>query len=241
MIAETQVSPAVVAQVAADAVAQVVAAKPDAVVCLPTGATPAPLYAELLRRIRGGRLDVSRVRWIQLDEWLGLPAGHPATCAAWLEQHFFHALAPAGGRRLDIASDPGNAEAEARRVASALQAWGGLDLAILGLGANGHLGLNEPAAALARGVHVEALSETSRRHGMLAGVAPPPVAGITLGMADLLQAHLVLLLVTGEGKRAVLDRLLASPVTPALPASLLHLHANCRLLTDQATGPARHP
>lgn len=241
MIWQPHPSPSAVAQAAADAVAQVVAAKPDAVICLPTGATMEPLYAELVERIRSGRLEVSRIRWIQLDEWLGLPAGHPATCATWLEQRFFHALAPAAGRRLDLASDPGCAEAEARRLAAALQAWGGLDLAILGLGANGHLGLNEPAAALAREVHVEILSESSRQHGMLAGVATPPVAGITLGMADLLQAHLVLLLVTGAGKRAVLDRLLASPVTTALPASLLHLHANCRLLTDQAAGPARHP
>ncbi|MBI5940866.1 MAG: 6-phosphogluconolactonase [Caulobacterales bacterium] len=241
MILEALPSSSAVAQAAADVFAQVVAAKPDAVVCLPTGATPEPLYAELVERIRGGRLDVSRVRWIQLDEWLGLPAGHPATCATWLEHRFFHSLTPAAGRRLDIASDPGCAQAEALRLASALKAWGGLDLAILGLGANGHLGLNEPAAALSREVHVEILSESSRRHGMLAGVATPPISGITLGMADLLQAHLVLLLVTGEGKRTVLDRLLTSPVTTALPASLLHLHANCRLLTDQAAGPARHP
>lgn len=227
-------STAAVALAAADVVSDLLASDPAAVVALPTGATPVEFYRELVHRVHAGDIDCSRATWVQLDEWLGIPTGHPATCAAWLASHFYQ---PAGIRVDQLVTiDPMTADPQgtARDVAGRLADLGGLDLAVLGLGHNGHLGLNEPGEELVAGVHVATLAESSRWHSMLGELRGRPSHGLTLGVGDLLGATTgTLVLATGIDKAGVVHRLCTGGVSTWFPASLLVL-TRTRLLLDRS-------
>lgn len=214
---------------AADWVAARLRTRPDALLCLASGGTPTRTY-ELLA---GQPRLLQRAHLLKLDEWGGLAMNDPATC-----ESYFRRLLPArlgrGQRLHGFRSRPADPEAECRQVRAWLADHGPIDVCILGLGVNGHLGFNEPAAALQPFAHVAKLSATSLNHGMLSSARSRPGYGLTLGMADLLESGEILLLVSGRHKRAVLRRLLAGAVTPRLPASFLWLHPRVTLLCDAA-------
>ena len=204
-------------------------ARPDLLICLASGDTPSGAYAWLA----GEPERLAHARFIQLDEWAGLGAGDAASCAAYLEQTVQGPLAVPPGRWIGIRGDAPDAVVECRRVEAALAEAGPIDLCILGLGLNGHLGLNEPAESFEPFCHVVALAEKSRRHPMLAGTTAPVRQGLTLGLGDILRARQVLLLVSGAAKRAPMARLAERRVTPQLPASFLWLHADAVCLCDE--------
>lgn len=202
---------------AAERVLEVVRQKPDALLCLPTGASPERLYALL-----AGNPAVRRVRGMALDEWLDVPEDR--TCRRYLEQHVFESWQIAADRRFVF-------EDSAARMAGILEREGPFDLCILGLGRNGHLGLNEPAAVLQPHAHVAELDAQSQQHGMLAGARVS--RGMTFGMADLLGAKEILMLVTGSGKREIARQFFREEVRTDCPVSLLHLHANVGVFVDE--------
>ena len=204
-------------------------AKPDLLICLASGDTPTGAYAVLA----GAPERLARARFIQLDEWAGLAAGNAASCAAYLEQTVRGPLAVPPERWIGIRGDAPDAAAECRRVAAALNDAGPIDLCILGLGLNGHLGLNEPAESFEPSCHVATLTEKSRGHPMLAGTDGAVRQGLTLGLGDILRSRRVLLLVSGAAKRAPLARLAERRVTPQLPASFLWLHGDAVCLCDK--------
>ena len=214
---------------AADAVWEAARAKPDLLLCLASGATPTATYARLASAPE--RLAVAR--FVQLDEWAGLDADDPTSCAHYLERTLFGPLAVAPARRIVFRGAAPDRAAECRRVEAALDAAGGIDLGILGLGRNGHLALNEPAESLDPFCHVATLAESSRAHPMLAGAAAPVREGLTLGLANILRARRLLLLVAGAAKRDPLARIARRRVTPALPASFLWLHPAALCLCDR--------
>lgn len=196
-----------------------------------TGGSPLGLYRELVRRGR----PWNRAWITKLDEWYALPPTDPVTCEAYLRREVLGPLNADEERYLafdGLAPDP---EAECTRVSRALSARPPVDLAILGIGRNGHLGLNEPAPALVPGCHVATLAPSTRDHPMLATAPRRPTLGLTLGIADLLAARRVLLIVSGEGKGAVLRELARIQVSTQLPASFLHLHPNAVCLTMVST------
>ena len=204
------------------------AEKPDLLICLASGDTPTGTYALLAtapERIAGAR-------FIQLDEWAGLGAQDPASCAAYLERNVRGLLAVPPERWIGFRGDAPDAAAECRRVAGALATAGPIDLCILGLGRNGHLGLNEPAESFDSVCHVATLTQETRGHPMLAETAAPVCEGLTLGLGDILRARRVLLLVSGAAKRAPLAGLASRRVTPQLPASFLWLHGDAICLCD---------
>ena len=204
-------------------------ARPDLLICLASGDTPTGTY-ELL----GDTPDrLASARFIQLDEWAGLGAGDPASCAAYLERTVRSPLAVRPERWIGIRGDAPDAAAECGRVGAALEAAGPIDLCILGLGRNGHLGLNEPAESFDPFCHVATLAEQSRGHPMLAGTGDSVRKGLTLGLGEILRARRILLLVSGAAKREPLARLAARRVTPALPASFLWLHGDAVCLCDE--------
>ncbi|HEY0866040.1 MAG TPA: 6-phosphogluconolactonase [Fimbriimonas sp.] len=219
----------VMAMTAADLVEGLLAQKPAAHLVLPTGASPLPLYRELVRR----KVDLSAARLTKLDEWYRLPRRHPATCEAFLWEHLLEPLRYPRDRFLAFDSDADDPSVECRRMGRAFEERGPADLCILGLGMNGHLGLIEPAEALPLHAHVAALSEESRRHPMLSGVAEPPTRGLTLGIADLLQSKEILFLVSGAHKADVFRRWEASPLATTFPSSTLHLHPNVTTIVDR--------
>ena len=204
-------------------------AKPGLLVCLASGDTPIGTYALLASATD----RLANARFIQLDEWAGLGRDDPASCAAFLEGTVRGPLAVPPERWIGIRGDAPDAAAECRRVSAALEDAGPIDLCILGLGRNGHLGLNEPAESFDPSCHVATLAEQSRGHPMLAGTDDSVREGLTLGMGDILRARRVLLLVSGAAKQAPLARLAARQVTPTLPASLLWLHGDAVCLCDR--------
>ena len=135
-------------------------------------------------------------------------------------------------RYVGFESNPHDPDAECRRVAAWLERHGPVDTCVLGLGANGHVGFNEPGATLNPHVHVAQLSEASRGHAMLLRTDRRPAYGLTLGMFDLMRSREVLLLVSGKAKRRPLRRLVNGPLDTGFPASLLGLHQNLTVVVD---------
>lgn len=197
-----------------------VADRPHAVLALPSGNTPKRLY-----EILAGSPAFRDVTVFALDEYLGLPAADPRSFAAFHATHVFGPLGidPARAHCLDgIAAD---LAAECGRYEAAIQAAGGLDLALLGLGANGHIAFNEPAARLKAATHVATLAPPAN------AVAPQ---GITMGVGTILGARAVWLLATGAKKAPAATRMRAGLLDPTCPATLLQAHPAARAYLDAA-------
>jgi galactosamine-6-phosphate isomerase len=217
--------------------------KHDALFCLATGATPMRAYELLAQRRAIEPQLFDRMRVLKLDEWGGLPMNDPATCESHLRRSLVDPPKLAD-RYMGFESQPDDPRAECDRVALWLQQNGPIDVCVLGLGVNGHLGFNEPAESLQPHAHVAELSQESLSHAMIRERSTRPSYGLTLGMADVMQSRGVLLLVTGETKRRPLERLLTGPIATEFPASLLTLHPNVLLLCDEAaisSGPQPGP
>lgn len=221
---------------AADWLAARLREQPDALLCAATGATPLRTYQLLSERHRDEPNLFAHLRLIKLDEWGGLAPDDPASCERHLRELLVDPL-KLHDRYIAFDNRPADPQAECDRVAAWLAQHGPIDLCVLGLGTNGHLGFNEPAAALPPHAHVATLSETSLSHSMLTTARTRPTYGLTLGIADLLQARRVVLLVSGPSKQAPLRELLAGPVRTNFPASLLALHPQVDLLCDQSALP----
>ncbi len=206
--------------------------RPDALLCAASGSTPNRAYELIAEQCVANPSLGAQLRLIKLDEWGGLPLDDPATCETHLRRVLVEPLS-LGDRYVSFASDA-EPEPECQRVAAWLQKHGPIDLCVLGLGLNGHLGFNEPHAFLRPYAHVAKLSDTSLTHTMLQQSGRRPTHGLTLGMADLLQSRKVLLLVSGATKRAALARLLQDEISPQFPASFLHLHPAVTMLCDEA-------
>jgi glucosamine-6-phosphate deaminase len=224
--------PGEVARQAADCVAEVLAARPGALVGFPTGRTPLPLYAALLARRPAG---VEALRPFALDEYRGLGPASPQSFAAFLRRHVVEPLGldPASLLSLDGAAD--DADAECRRY-ERLVGGGAADLVVLGLGGNGHVAFNEPGSDAGSRTRLLDLTPESIR-GAAADFPPGaavPRQALTIGIATILEARRVLLLVTGAAKAGILRAALEGPETPQVPASFLRRHPDLRVLADAA-------
>ncbi|HEY1478493.1 MAG TPA: glucosamine-6-phosphate deaminase [Gaiellales bacterium] len=220
---------------AAGLIADAVRARPDARLQLATGNTPMATYAELVDLHGRGELDTSELRAIQLDEYLGLAAhGDPRSLGDWMRRSFTDPLEipEAHITWLDVAGDP---EAGCARYAQAVRAAGGLDLTVLGLGPNGHLGFNEPPSpADAPTRVVELTPESLISNAAYWGEGAVPRRAVTAGMDLIMEARAVLLLVSGEHKRGILDRALRERPSEECPASLLRLREGVTIVADRA-------
>jgi 6-phosphogluconolactonase/glucosamine-6-phosphate isomerase/deaminase len=209
-------------------------ARPDLRVCLPTGDTPTPAYAELVALEWRGEVSLKEATVILLDEFVGLPPGDPARCDARIRDELVDQLT--GGVRRFVAIDVDGPDPEAAAAAhDAVVVDGGLDLAVLGIGMNGHVGFNEPGTRPGDGTRLVRLAVSSReaataRYG--AGLAP--TAGITVGLSRLLEAGEVWLLATGERKASILRRALEEPEGIDCPASYLRRHPRLVVFADEA-------
>ena len=207
------------------------AARPDLRVCLPTGDTPTPVYAELVAAERRGEVSLARATVVLLDEWVGLPPGDPARCDARLRGELIDRLAaPPAFVPIDVDGPDDEAAALAHDAAAR-----GLDLAVLGLGMNGHVGFNEPGSRPDDPTRLVRLAVSSREAATARyGAGSTPTAGITVGLARLLEAGECWLLVTGERKAQVLRRALEQPEGPDCPASYLRRHPRLTVFADEA-------
>lgn len=213
------------------------AARPDLVVCLPTGSTPGPVYDALPGILRARSLRAAAATVVLLDEYVGLAAGHRARCDAMLRRGLLDRLDPGVARFIAFEVDDLAPEAACTKLDAAIGASGGLDLVVLGLGRNGHIGMNEPGSAPESPTRVVELAPSTRDAAVGYGADPPPVDGVTLGMAEILASREIWLLATGGAKAEILSRTLNGPVTPNVPASLLRGHPGLRIVVDEEAAP----
>jgi glucosamine-6-phosphate deaminase len=219
---------------AADHVAALLERKSNAVIALPTGQTPLGLYAELVARAAAKRLSAAQARFFNLDDYLGLGADHPLSYARFLREHF---LMPAGVPEEHIRllrGDAAGIEAECRDYEAAIAAAGGLDLAILGLGTNGHIGFNEPGSDWSAQTHVVSLSqETRATHvAQTQGRFAIPEYGITVGISTIVAARAILLLAAGGAKVRALAAFRGGVPDPKWPVTALLTHPNLTVLAE---------
>src|SRR3954470_13229809 len=216
-------------------IARALAHEPATVLGLPTGRTPIPLYRELVRLHRAGGVDFRRATTFNLDEFLGIAAADPHSYRAFMQRHLFDCVNLAPRRIHFLNGAAPDAAGECRSYERAIDRAGGIDLQILGLGANGHIGFNEPARALAAKTHATRLTPATRRaNASLFGNRPSagPREAVSMGMATILHARRIVLLATGAGKARCVARMIEGPVTPWLPASFLQLHQNAEVWLD---------
>ncbi|MDQ2682477.1 MAG: glucosamine-6-phosphate deaminase [Chloroflexota bacterium] len=206
----------------ADIVTDVLTRHPSCALCLPTGNTPLGMFRILIDRMQSGALDASRAQWFLLDEYVGIDDDDPESLTGWLRREF---LTPAGIPEENIHEMPTKADdlaAAAARYEADLMAAGGFELAVLGLGGNGHIAYNEPGSTADSRTRVLTLTEESieQARGYFEGRTVPTQA-ISAGVGTLLEARNIVLLVSGESKAEVLRDALYGPQTPANPASYL--------------------
>jgi glucosamine-6-phosphate deaminase len=215
--------------------------QPDAVFGLPTGLTPIPLYRELVRQHRAGRADFSRATTFNLDEFLGLAPDDPRSYRAFMQRHLFGHINLSPRRIQFLEGTAGDVSRECERYERAVERAGGIDLQILGLGVNGHIGFNEPARALIARTHRTRLKAPTRRanarffDNRLSAV---PREGLSMGMATILHSKRIVLLATGAAKARCVQRVIEGPVTPRLPGSFLQLHRCVEIWLDRPAAAA---
>lgn len=217
-------------------VALAIRARPRLVLGLPTGRTPLALYAELVRVTREEGLDWSQVRTFNLDEFIGLGSPDAGSYRRLMDERFFaHVdvdpthVGFLDGRATDV-------DAECKRYERAIAAVGGIDVQLLGIGANGHIGFNEPADALIARTHRAMLDEQTRAANAWwfgGDVDRVPREGLTVGLATILAARSIILVATGESKRSAVTAMIEGRVSPRAPASFLQLHPRVSVLIDE--------
>ena len=219
---------------AADVLAQRLEENPSAVLMLPTGTTPLGMYRRLVEMHRSEGLSFARATFFNLDEYLGLAPEHPASYHVYMKKHFY-CLIDADPTRTFVpdgaASDP---EAECERYEAAIKESGGVDVCVLGIGRNGHIGFNEPGAPFDSRTRVVRLSESTRR--VNAGdfeADRAPERAITVGMATIFESGEVLLLASGTNKAGAVAAAVEGNVSESVPASMLGRHHGAVLFLDE--------
>jgi glucosamine-6-phosphate deaminase len=224
----------------ADLVVETVAQKPDATLVLATGKTPMGMYAELVRRRETGVLDTSRVRIFQLDSYFGIGENDDRSLFQWMQRSVLDPLEIPSDHVVSLPSNALDPAKVCEEYEQAVRAAGGIDLSVLGLGPNGHLGFNEPpiepdASTRLVDLTTESIASNARYWG---GPDRVPRRALTAGMNVLLDARATLLLVSGEHKRTILGRTMDGTPSPQVPASYLHLAENVTVIADRAAWPA---
>lgn len=213
---------------------QTIQARPKAALGLATGGTMEPVYAQLLQRIHQAQVDVSQLSLFNLDEYIGLGPEHAQSYRYYMDQHLFN--------RLEISKDrvhlpDGTAEDVERACmaySDAIQAQGGLELQLLGIGSNGHIGFNEPQTPFDSRTHVIELTEQTRLDNgrFFSDQREVPTHAMTLGIGDILEAKEVILVATGRKKAPIMAELFHSGLDEALPASALKQHDAVTFVLD---------
>jgi glucosamine-6-phosphate deaminase len=228
----------------ADDVAAVIRRKPDVVLGLPTGRTPVRFYRELVRRARAGSVDFGRVTTFNLDEFLGVEPGQARSYRGYMERHLFRHVGLADGRVHFLDGAAVDPQRECERYERAIASAGGIDLQVLGIGSNGHIGFNEPGDWLLIRTHVVALRpETRRANARLFDGDPArvPAAALSMGVGSILRARRIVMLATGREKARAVAQMVHGAMTTRLPASLLQLHGDVEVLLDPAAASRLGP
>lgn len=210
--------------------------KPDCVVGLATGSSPIGTYDQLVEWYKKGDLDFSEVKTVNLDEYRGLTRDNDQSYYYFMHHHLFDRV----NINLDNTNVPDGMEPdsdkECARYEELIRSMGGVDIQLLGIGHNGHIGFNEPDAAFARTTHCVDLTESTieANKRFFASADDVPRQAYTMGIGTIMKAKKILLIASGEDKAEILAKAFYGPITPEVPASILQLHDDVTLVTDKA-------
>jgi glucosamine-6-phosphate deaminase len=225
------------ARAAACTIGAAIRRQPNLVLGLATGRTPLPVYAELRRQHAAGHLDFAQVRTFNLDEFVGVDATRPGSFRRVMDEQLFSAVAIPAHHIGFLNGTAADLDAECRRYEAAIAAAGGVDVQLLGIGTNGHIGFNEPGDHLVAATHLASLLPATREaNAALFGgkVSDVPASALTMGIGTILAAREVILVAFGDRKAGCIEQMVRGPVTTRLPASFLQLHANVDLFLDRS-------
>ena len=221
---------------AANIISAQVIMKPNCVLGLATGSTPIGTYDQLVEWYNKGDLDFSEVTTVNLDEYKGLPRTNDQSYYYFMHQHLFDRV-NIDPERTNVPNgmEP-DAEKECGRYEELIRSLGGVDLQLLGLGHNGHIGFNEPGEAFEKETHCVDLKESTieANKRFFASADDVPKQAYTMGIKTIMQAKKILIVVNGENKADIVERAFFGPVTPEVPASILQLHNDVTLVGDEA-------
>lgn len=221
---------------AANIISAQVIMKPNCVLGLATGSTPIGTYDQLVEWYNKGDLDFSEVTTVNLDEYKGLPHTNDQSYYYFMHQHLFDRV-NIDPERTNVPNgmEP-DAEKECGRYEELIRSLGGVDLQLLGLGHNGHIGFNEPGEAFEKETHCVDLTESTieANKRFFASADDVPKQAYTMGIKTIMQAKKILIVVNGENKADIVERAFFGPVTPEVPASILQLHNDVTLVGDEA-------
>ena len=218
-------------------VAKAINERPALVLGLPTGRTPIGTYRELRNLHQSGGVSFARTATFNLDEFVGIGPTHPGSFRQFMQRHFFEGIDIRPERIHFLNGMAPDLDAECERYERDIEAAGGIDLQLLGIGANGHIGFNEPNDELAAFTHRVRLHEGTRRdNAELFGGDPEqvPHEALSMGMGTILKTGALILIATGERKASCIERTVHGPLTTKLPASFLQTHRNVELYLDAA-------
>lgn len=220
---------------AANIISAQVIMKPNCVLGLATGSTPIGTYDQLVEWYNKGDLDFSEVTTVNLDEYKGLPRTNDQSYYYFMHQHLFDRV-NIDPERTNVPNgmEP-DAEKECGRYEELIRSLGGVDLQLLGLGHNGHIGFNEPGEAFEKETHCVDLTESTieANKRFFASANDVPKQAYTMGIKTIMQAKKILIVVNGESKADIVERAFFGPVTPEVPASILQLHNDVTLVGDE--------
>ena len=223
-------------RLAANLISAQIISKPDSVLGLATGSTPEGTYAKLVQWYNNGDLDFSKIVTVNLDEYRGLSGDHDQSYKYFMHKHLFDKvnIDPANTYLPNgLAEDP---EEEGKRYDQLIEDLGGVDIQLLGMGHNGHIGFNEPGTPFDIGTHCVDLHETTiqANQRFFDTYEDVPKQAYSMGIKTIMNARRILILVSGEDKAETLKKAFYGPVTPEVPASILQTHKDVILIADDA-------
>lgn len=221
---------------AANIISAQIIMKPDCVLGLATGSTPIGIYRQLIDWYQKGDLDFSRVSTVNLDEYRGLKHTDPQSYYYFMRENLFRHVNLRENATFVPDGTNEDAEAACANHEEIIRSLGGIDLQLLGLGNNGHIGFNEPGAAFEKETHCVDLTKSTieANSRFFASIEEVPTQAYTMGIRTIMQAKKILVAVNGEGKAEIVARAFWGPVTPEVPASILQMHPDVTVVADEA-------
>lgn len=210
----------------------------EPLICTASGDTPKGMYEELVKEVHEKNIDISNWHFISLDEWEGMNGNDEGSCRYHLDNQLFRPLQVADDKIIFFNGRAKNLQAECDGIQDYIDLMGGIDVAIIGLGMNGHVGMNEPGTPVDSYSHIAEIDEMTQAVGQKYFTAETKLArGLTLGIGTLLQAHQLMLLANGSKKAEIVLKVLGEDATDKLPATLLTAHKKICVYLDKAAAP----
>ncbi len=221
-------------KMAADIIAAQMVAKPDSVLGLATGSSPIGTYKELIKRNKAGEIDFSHITTVNLDEYVGLPRENDQSYYYFMNDQLFNHVNIDKTRTSVPSGMATDAEEECSRYEELIRSLGGVDLQLLGLGHNGHIGFNEPDVDFSKVTHCVELQESTinANKRFFASIDDVPRKAYTMGIGTIMRAKKIVMVVSGSDKAEIVRKAFTGPVTPSVPASILQFHPDVTVICD---------